>query len=248
MVRDKLRLGKVSYKNTLPLFYDWKLPPDRFQIVEGTPSELASKLNLGMLDGGIISTLYFVQNKSRFALMPDVSISSFGPVKSVLIFSEKPLEKIETLRPSAESLSSNFIVYSLFRGFLKRKTAFVKDGRKTDAVLVIGDRALEMAKRKTHPYVYDVGQLWFEFTNLPAVFALFIVPLRWTYEYPQLAAQLALTLIESKEKFFKNLESMDFDEELKEYLRNLNYNFGEEHLKSVLLLEELFHRYVRGEL
>jgi chorismate dehydratase len=245
MGEEKLRLGKVSYKNTLPLFYGWKLP--FVEIVEGTPSELANGISVGMLDGGILSSLYYIQSGARFSLLPDISISSFGKVRSVLILSEKPLEEIRTLKISPESLSSNFITYAVLKKYLKIPVRFVKGG-KTDAELVIGDRALERLKVNPTPFVYDVGELWFKNTGLPAVFAVFIVPTRWLVRYPEKASELALTLINSKERFFKDLPDLNLDGETKDYLLNLNYDFREPHLESLKLLEQLYRDYTLGKL
>jgi len=245
MEGEKLRLGRVSYKNTLPLFYSWKLP--FVEVVEGTPAVLANGLSVGILDGGILSSLFFVQSGARFSLLPDISISSFGKVGSVLIFSEKPLEEIKTLKISPESLSSNFITYAVFKKYLNLPVRFVKKG-KADAELVIGDRALERVKTASSPFVYDVGELWYKYTNLPAVFAVFIVPTKWLVNNPKRAAELSLTLLNAKDRFFKEIDKLNLDSETKNYLQNLNYNFGELHLESLKLLEQLYKEYLIGKL
>ncbi len=244
MAEGKLRLGRVSYKNTLPLFYKWNLP--FVEIKEGTPSQLAAMLDIGLLDGGILSSLFYIQNRGRFSILPDISISSFGEVRSVLLFSKKPLKEIKSVRPSPESLTSNFLTYAVLRKFFGLKVEFVKALR-ADAELVIGDRALKLSSKSEVPFVYDIGKLWFEKTGLPALFALFIVPTDWLRERPKEVAFLALTLMESKKNFFQNLESLNLEPDLKSYLKNLNYDFGEEHLKSLTLMEKLFSEYLLGK-
>ena len=44
-----------------------------------------------------------------------------------------------------------------------------------DAALFIGDLAMKLKTAPTHPYVYDLGELWHDFTGLPFVFALWQV-------------------------------------------------------------------------
>jgi chorismate dehydratase len=240
----KLKLGRVSYRNTVPLFYGWNLP--FVKVVEGTPSELAKKVELGILDGGILSSLFYITHRERFALMPDVSISSFGAVGSVLLLSEKPLEEIKTVKPSAESLTSNFLTYVLFKKFLKRDEVEFLKAEKADAELVIGDGALRL--RETFKgFIYDIGELWFEFTKLPAVFAVFVVPKRWVFRNPKEAAELALALMESKEKFFNSEGFESLDENTKSYLKGLNYDLREEHIRSLELLERLYKEFHLGE-
>jgi len=241
--KRKLRIGKVSYKNTLPLFYYFSFPGG--QIVEGTPKELAHKLSLGLIDGGILSSLFYLERSGEFVILPNLSISSFGKTGSVLIFSTVPLEEIEEIRPSGESLTSNFLTYAVFRKFLKIPLKFTETG---SSILVIGDRALELLKEKKFPYVYDLGELWYKFTNLPAVFALFIVPKSLALRYPDTFSRLALELLSSKERFFKELKNLPLERDLKNYLKGLNYDFGQAHAESLRLMEQLLKEYREGKL
>ena len=242
--KGKITLGRVQYKNTLPLFYKFNLPFVR--IVEGTPSRLAQLLDAGFIKGGILSSFYYIQNRHLYYLVPDISISSFGRSGSVLLFSEKPLRDIESVKPSGESLTSNFLTYSLFRKFLGKKVSFAGDS--ADAFLLIGDKALQPSLREKYRYVYDIGELWYKHTGLPAVFALFIVPKRWATSNPQQFAELSLSLINSREEFFKDLNHLPLEEDIKGYLKGLDYRFREEHLKSLELMEKLFREYVMGKL
>ncbi len=238
-VDKKLRLGRVSYRNTLPLFYKFSLP--FVEVVEGTPSELARMLDTGIADGGILSSVYYLQNQSRFLLVPDISISSFGRANSVILLSKKPLKGIERIIPSGESLTTNFLTYALFRKFMGKKVEFTPEGG--DAFLVIGDKALKNPAPREFSYKYDIGELWFEYTGLPAVFALFVVPRRWAVENPDLFAKLSVELMDSRDAFFRDLNDLDLSEDLKEYLQNLDYRFREEHLKGLELINNLLREF-----
>ena len=241
--KKNLTLGRVSYTNTLPLFYGLKLPFIRIE--EGTPSQLARKLEFNLIDGGILSSVYYLRNKERFILLPDVSISSFGKTLSVLLFSKKPLGRIETIKPSPESLTSNFLTYVIFRKFLNRKVVFTPEG--ADAFLLIGDKALKEMPA-SRGFVYDIGELWFKYTDLPAVFALFLVPKGWAYKNPDKFSQLTLKVWESRETFFGNLENLNLSEETKRYLQTLDYHFREEHLRSLELIEKFLRDYYLNNL
>ena len=235
MQNTKIRIGRVSYLNTLPLFYKWKLP--FLEIVENVPSKLAKLLELNLLEGGIVSSIHYLENQHKYILLPNISISSYGEARSVLLFSKKPLEEINSLRLSEESLTSNFLTWVIFTRFLQKRVKI--NNQDPDAVLVIGDKALREAKKKSYPYIFDIGQLWFEFTSLPAVFAVFVLRRDIVSLYPQEVAQLSLALMESKERFFKDLDNLPLEEELKTYLRTLDYNFGYQHSESLDLMYKL---------
>ena len=117
-----------------------------------------------------------------------------------------------------------------------------------DAFLLIGDKALQPSLREKYRYVYDIGELWYKHTGLPAVFALFIVHKRWATSNPQQFAELSLSLMNSREEFFKDLNHLPLEEDIKGYLKGLDYRFREEHLKSLELMEKFFREYVMGKL
>jgi chorismate dehydratase len=239
---EKLKLGKVSYLNTLPFFYYFNFP--NVEIVEGVPSELAKLLKIGFLDVGIVSSVFFLQNEPNYIILPDLSISSFGETGSVLIVSKKPIEEIKTLKPSKESLTSNFLAYAILRKFLKQNVEISK--KNVDAEVVIGDKALNLDRKSF--FIYDVGELWYKFTGLPAVYALFTAKKPTNENFHKLYASLTLELQNSREQFFQNLEKLPLEKNLKNYLKKLNYQFREPHLESLKLLKELIKDYHLGKL
>jgi chorismate dehydratase len=239
-----LKLGKVSYINTLPFFYYFNFP--QIQIVEGVPSELAKLLKIGYLDIGLVSSVFFLQNEANYIILPDLSISSFGDTKSVLIISKKPLEEIKSLKFSTESLTSNFLAYAILRKFLKKQVKISSE--KFDAEVVIGDKALFLQETEPYLYKYDVGKLWFQYTGLPAVYAVFAAKRTQREDILELYASLALNLQESRERFFKNLSNLSLEKDIKNYLKSLDYRFLEPHLESLKLIKELIRDYYLGKL
>jgi len=244
MEKTEIKLGKVSYLNTLPFFYYFNLPG--VEIVEGVPSQLAKLLKTGFIDVGIVSSVFFLQNETGYIILPDLSISSFGKTKSVLIVSRKPIEEIRTLKPSSESLTSNFLAYVILRKFLKQNVEVEITEQNTDAEVVIGDRALTLDAENR--YIYDVGELWYRYTSLPAVYALFVAKKPENEEFYKIYAKLTLEFQESRNKFFKNLNKLPLNDNIKDYLKGLNYHFSESHLESLKLLKELIKDFHLGRL
>lgn len=231
-----LRVGKISYLNLLPIFHSLEriAPSGRYRIVEGFPSELNRMLRNGELDISPSSSIEYLRDKDRYEYLQGHSISARGAVKSILLFSEVPIEEMRghevmSTHQSETSVALLRIILNKFNGLDCKVT--VTDAPFHDAIkrhrayLSIGDDALSalLSAKPDHSstrpsnchaicsisgktlYVYDIGEMWFAQTGLPAVFAL------WTYRH-DLPAQKTEML-----QAFKR----DLDEALSYALRNL---------------------------
>jgi len=221
-----LRIGKVKYLNTLPLFYELR----GFDIVEGHPSKLVKLLREGKIDGGIVSSVEYFFSPESYEIIPNVSISSRGKVCSVLLLSNRPLRGIRRIRVTPNSLTSKYLLaYVLKEGY---GLYFEEVEKGEDALLVIGDEAIDM--RGSFPYVYDLGEEWFRLTELPFVFALFLVRRGIN---PQYVLELERSLRISVERFYEDLRSRRLgfsDGFLVRYFSEcIDYTLGEDHIKAL---------------
>ncbi|NPA32572.1 MAG: menaquinone biosynthesis protein [Aquificae bacterium] len=230
------RVGKVSYKNTLPLFYRVR----SFEIIEGVPSRLVSLLRRGEIQAGIVSSAEFFLNPELYLILPGVSISSRGSVCSVKLFSKKPLSSVRKVFITSASLTSRYLLFYIF----ERKLGFspeVVPRSEADAFLLIGDEAL---KEKGFPFVYDLGKEWYEITGLPFVFALFLVRKDANREK---ALLLLDEVRESLRAFFE--ESPSALKEGEVYFRGcIDYGLSDKHLRGLYeFYEYLSKRLKRGK-
>ena len=225
-----LRVGKVGYLNTLPLFYRL----EGFEIVEGHPSELVKLLREGKIEAGIVSSVEYFFNPESYWVLPDISVSSKGSVCSVLLLSKKPLEVIKSVRITPNSMTSRYLLTFVLKegyGILPEETP--EEG---DAFLVIGDEAID--SRNRFPYVYDLGEEWFKLTKLPFVFALFLVRKEASREA---VSELLRGLKRSVRRFFEDLKlgklklEGDSDFMKRYFCECIDYSLGEEHMRSLNL-------------
>jgi chorismate dehydratase len=221
-----LRVGKVRYLNTVPLFYRL----EGFEIVEGHPTELVKRLRSGDIDAGIVSSVEYFFNPEDYFVLPDLSISSAGKVCSVLLLSDKPVENLRRVKITSSSLTSRYLLYYLFKEIYRIDFEEVSFG--AEAELLIGDEALDL--RSSYSYVYDLGEEWFKHTGLPFVYALFLV----RREAPREAVHKLYSKVRmSIDAFFKDLEKGKAelpDSFLKEYLSScIDYGLSEAHLESL---------------
>ena len=184
-----MRIGRIGYINCAPVYgaIDRGIVdlPAKAELVTGTPAELNDLLIAGELDVSVISAVEYARHAKELVLLPELAISCDGPVRSVALFSKRPVTDLgtHTILLSASSRTSVALLELLCRDVWKVKPRFAEARAEAqdldalaalphEAVLVIGDAALALAARGTYPHRYDLGTEWKQWTGLPFVFAV----------------------------------------------------------------------------
>lgn len=182
-----MRTGRIGYINCYPVYgaIDRGVCTLPGELVTGTPSELNDLLVAGELDVSVISAVEYARHARDLVLLPDLAISCDGPVRSVALFSRRPVAALDgrTVLVSASSRTSVALFDLLCRHVwgirpnLAHARAEAADlgtlaGLPHDALLVIGDPALLLTEQHAYPHRYDLGEEWKRWTGLPFVFAV----------------------------------------------------------------------------
>lgn len=181
-----LRVGEINYLNCTPLFTSLRsnFPGSDYKFVTGHPSELNAKLRSGEVDICPSSSVEYAQNPELYRILPGLSISSKGPVRSVLLFSKLPINYLDgaSIGLTSESETSVILLkiilsmkFSFANNYSRSEVTDLANSSQHDALLLIGDRALIAASKESVGYIYDLGELWHEFTGRPFVFALWLL-------------------------------------------------------------------------
>jgi chorismate dehydratase len=143
------------------------------------PSGCAAALQEGSGDIGIIPAAAYA-TIPELAILPGVAIASRGAVRSILLVSKVPLEKIQSVALDISSLTSVALIKVLFAkwwGSGRRFTPMAPDINKMleqhDAGLLIGDPALQL--NGSRYLAYDLAEEWIRLTGKPFVFAFWAV-------------------------------------------------------------------------
>lgn len=191
----RLRISAISFLNTAPLMWDFDHGElrRRFTIHYTVPAACAQELRTGVADIGIIPVVAY-QTIPDLAVIPGVAIAANGPVRSILLISRVPMEKIRTVAADSSSRTSVALARVLFRKWLGGKREFTAMEPKleimlqhADAALIIGDNALTVDRSKY--LCYDLSEEWTRHTGKPFVFAFWAVrnaALAGRSDYPDL--------------------------------------------------------------
>ncbi|MHA6530914.1 menaquinone biosynthetic enzyme MqnA/MqnD family protein [Paenibacillus sp. BAC0078] len=240
-------IGKISYTNSWPVFHNFD--PSLLKYPAKMVSEVPAFLNKGMAEGsihvGALSSFAYAAASDRLLLLPDLSVSADGPVRSILLFSQAPLEQISSGRIAVTNTSATSV--NLLKILMEKafggKPEYVSAPpdldsmmAQADACLLIGDNAIRASWQDQGYIVTDLGQLWKEWTGLSMTFAVWAVNREAVRAKPQAIAEIAEAFVESKRRGQHDLAPI-----IREacrviggtaaywdgYFRNLCYDFGE---------------------
>ncbi|HZF66698.1 MAG TPA: menaquinone biosynthesis protein [Gemmatirosa sp.] len=202
-----LRVGRIPYINCYPVYgaIDRGLVPLDATLVDGVPTALNRGIADGLLDVSVVSAVEYARDHDRLLLLPDLGITCDGPVRSVMLFSDRPAHALggRDVVVSTSSMTSVALLELLFEDVWRCRPRFVpgdaeisdlarfERGADRPARLVIGDAALLLASgpraaasgAAAHApppfaHVYDLGAEWKRWTGLPFVFAVWVAQRR----------------------------------------------------------------------
>ena len=239
----KIKVGAVSYLNTKPLIYGFEqgMMADEIDLVIDYPANVAKLLVENKIDIGLIPVAAIPLLREHY-IISDYCIGCDGEVASVCLFSQVPINEIETILLDYQSKTSVALLQLLLNEHWKIEPTLIessadyeKDIKGTTAGLVIGDRAFK--QRLISPYIYDLGLAWKEMTGLPFVFAAWVSNKEIDADFVEQFNRANKYGLERLEEVVEKNTSPHFD--LRSYYtKNIEFELSLLKLKSVKLFIE----------
>ena len=238
-----LRIGCVKYLNARPLIRGWP-----GQVDFDHPSALCKRLASGELNIALVSSFEFLRYPI-YRIVDDVSISSAGPVYSVIVAHQgqiSALDEIE-LDPAAET-STNLLrcllaELNLAPRFIRTSTSLITNRR---ARLLIGDQAIRFRQNHRDEFhFWDLGEQWEKLAGLPFVYALWLVR-------PEVveAKRIASRLRKLRDENLAKIDDLiggekDFDHDFccRYYRENLRFTFGKREREGLRIFQKLCEKH-----
>jgi chorismate dehydratase len=241
----KFRIGSVQYLNAVPLTRGIES-----EIIFATPAELAEMLQRDELDAALVSTAEVLLT-DRYDILDGIAIASLGEVYSVLLAHRRPLAELKEIYYHTASLSGlNLLKVLLAERGLKPEFKPLPDPQKAaehDAVLLIGDPAIDFQRAPHEHEIFDLGTAWYELTNLPFVFAV------WALRRGIENKELRRELLEAKQFGLETLDYLietreEYDEDFRrDYLGwHVHYHLASDEKRGIAKFAELLQKHGLG--
>ena len=151
---------------------------DEIELSFDYPANVAKALQTNKIDIGLVPVAIIPTLKEHY-IISDYGIACRGEVASVCLFSDVPLEDIETIILDYQSRTSVNLLKILLKEYWKITPELIAGAGNYEqqiggkvAGLVIGDRAL--IQRKKSKFIFDLGSAWQHHTGLPFMFAAWV--------------------------------------------------------------------------
>jgi len=243
-----VRLGAVSYLNSRPLVEDLRDLLPNCQIVLDYPSRLADALSAGDLDVALIPSVEYFRG-TDYSIISSACVAARGPVMSVKLYCRVHPGEVRRVAMDEGSRTSAALArvilaerYGVYPEAEPLPIESPTTASAADAVLLIGDRAMHTPDEE-FAEVMDLGQMWYDWTGLPFVFAM------WVARNDVDIAGVEAALNESRDRGVAAIQQIAADEaprldlrrDIAEiYLReHLNYHLTSAELSGLELFREL---------
>lgn len=182
MTDNKPYIAASSYLNAAPLCYSFVFGEQRNRcefLSDAAPARCAEMLADGRADAALIPAIEY-QRIAGLKAAPGACVASKREVRSVLLASRVPLERVRTVALDNSSRTSAALIQIILGHFCGVEAAYhqapprLADMLETnDAALIIGDPAMLIDRSTVH--VYDLAEEWRKHTDLPFVFAFWAI-------------------------------------------------------------------------
>jgi len=242
--------ARIPYANAAPFYTLWDDAP--FAVRNLVPRELGREAESGAVDLGLMAAGDYLRLKDRFErLEPPMGVAARGQVSSVLLLSRRPPAAlggalISVTPETSTSVRLLHLLLDVRRGLAGVRYVRGLEPRQADALLVIGDQAMRLARARPEGFTHalDLGSDWLEWTGQSFVYAVWVVRAALDggiraelgrFLESSLAAGLA-----SLPDVARGLADVGWPrEEMEAYLRRFHYRLGPEDLEGLDRFEQL---------
>ena len=241
-----VNIGQIPYLNCEPFFNGLDL--EGIKLCPMAPSAMGPLAIEGMLQVAPFSLIQSFDILGKYETLGDMGISVRGPVRSILLYSKVPITELSgyTIGVTQESATSSQLLRVILeiRYDATPKEYVNLETQGISAFLLIGDQALETHNEvQGFPYRYDLSEEWFNWQDLPFVFARWMVISSLDSRVKEnISKKLTDNLNRNMAGDLRDIvikrRSMEMEPRvIEDYLRAFRYSFSNEDHKAIKVFE-----------
>jgi chorismate dehydratase len=245
-------IAASSYLNTAPLIYSFIEGEQRELcrfLSDAAPARCADLLAEGTADAALIPVIEYQRIPGLF-VVPGVCVSSKNKVRSVVLASRVPIEKVRSVALDVSSRTSVCLVRIILAKFYGINPEYrfsppdiTRMFESSEAALIIGDPAMLIDRQSL--FVYDLAAEWRKHTGLPFVFAFWAIR-RDSEDWPrpenrisfEAAKYEGMQHLDRIVDRYSSMLNLDRDDLLTYLTENINFDLDDENLLGV----DLYYR------
>ena len=172
-----MKVGRIPYLSCEPFYFE--MERRGMVLYDVVPSAMAGAITQGEVDAGPVplSDCFHLADHVRF--LSGFCVATIRKTGSVMLHARQPIEALSGARigiPGEAATSFRLLQVLLALKYQVQPAAYVPLADVSDAFLVMGNEGLRRrGGAREYPYVYDLGEEWYHWTNLPFVFARWLV-------------------------------------------------------------------------
>ncbi|MDT8308116.1 MAG: menaquinone biosynthesis protein [Bacteroidales bacterium] len=250
MTKEKIKVTAVSYINTLPFIYgllNYRKLKDIIELKLLTPAKCAETWIQGETDIALLP-VGAMQQSDMDHICCNYCLGATGKVKTVLLFSQRPIEELDTIFLDHESRTSVLLIKIIAQHFKHINLQYRNYNpglplRDNEGLMLIGDKTFGYVSDFT--YQYDLAEEWHHHTGLPFIFAVWVAQKEVDKNIKKVideALGWGLTQIDKVVEHYNN--DLLTKDELRRYLtENISFTLTDKKLEGMQLFSSLVKLY-----
>lgn len=172
-----MKVGRIPYLSCEPFYFE--IERRGMALYDLVPSALADAVAKGEIDAGPVSLVDCFRLADHCRFLSGFCVATIRKAGSVLLHSRQPIQTLSGARIgiSSEAVTSFRLLQVLLAlKYQVQPAAYVTLTDAHDAFLLMGNTGLrQRGGARDYPHIYDLGEEWHQWTNLPFVFARWLV-------------------------------------------------------------------------
>ncbi len=241
----EVKIAAVSYLNTVPMLYGIERQGElRAELLLSPPAGCAEAFQSGEADIALVPA-GALGELGGHEIITNYCIGASGPVRTVVLLSDVPLESITHIALDPHSRTSAALVQVLCRHHWGISPEFgelenyntIGHHSPHEAFVLIGDKVFDHEDK--FAYRRDLAEEWIAMTGLPFVFAVWVARQKVppsTVEALEAALEYGVGHVDEAIEYYGHGDK----KYAREYLtRNIDYRFDENKKKALTLFNHL---------